>query len=86
MRFASIAAAIPLSCGGMICAPLSQYTLYPLSAFGLCEAVIMIPATQPRARTQYETSGVWQYSPSARPGSRITSKPRDASASAARHA
>lgn len=30
-RFSSIAAAMALSCGGMIWQPLAQYTLYPLS-------------------------------------------------------
>ena len=39
---------IPASCGGVICAPSSQYTLYPLYSGGLWLAVTLIPATQPR--------------------------------------
>lgn len=82
-RFCSIAAAMPLSWGGMIWAPFAQYTLkhthiekmghiykstmlyfsnktfylviddtlYPLSCFGLWEAVTMTPAHSPRCDT-----------------------------------
>ena len=32
-----------LSCGETICAPSSQYALYPLYSFGLCEAVQTTP-------------------------------------------
>lgn len=42
-RFSRMASAIPTSWGGMICAEFSQYTLYPLSSFGLWEAVTMTP-------------------------------------------
>jgi len=34
---------MPLSIGLLIWALFSQYTLYPLSSFGLCDAVIMTP-------------------------------------------
>ena len=49
---------MPVSCGGVICAPSSQYTLYPLYSGGLWFAVILIPAIQPSFLTAYESSGV----------------------------
>ena len=39
-------AAMPVSCGGTIWAPSPRYTLYPLSAGGLCDAVTTTPAAE----------------------------------------
>lgn len=39
------------SLGAVICAPSSQYTLYPLYSDGLWLAVITIPAIHPRCLT-----------------------------------
>ena len=50
-------AIIPVSCGGVTCAPSSQYTLYPLYSLGLWLAVITIPAIHPSVRTANESSG-----------------------------
>jgi hypothetical protein len=47
-----------LSCGGIICAEFSQYTLYPLSSFGLCDAVTIIPQRAFFSSTQNGTYGV----------------------------
>ena len=43
---------------GVICAPSSQYTLYPLYSGGLWLAVILIPAIHPSFLTAKESSGV----------------------------
>ena len=48
---------IPLSIGATICAPSSQYTLYPLYLGGLWLAVIIIPAVQPNSLTVNDNSG-----------------------------
>ena len=54
----SIESAIPLSVGGTICAPFSQYTLKPLSGAGLCDAVMMIPTVHLSHVTEYAMMGV----------------------------
>ena len=46
------------SLGAVICAPSSQYTLYPLYSDGLWLAVITIPAIHPRCLTANDNSGV----------------------------
>ena len=51
-------ASINRSSGGTICAPSAVYTLYPLSAGGLCDAVTWMPATAPSARTWNAVMGV----------------------------
>jgi hypothetical protein len=43
----AMAASISRSVGGTICMPPSRNTLYPLSAGGLCDAVIWTPAAAP---------------------------------------
>src|SRR5699024_5561025 len=48
---------ICLSFGGTICAPSSQYTLYPLYSGGLWLAVIITPAVHPNFLTVKESSG-----------------------------
>ncbi len=59
-RFTS--AIISLSCGGTICPPSFQYTLYPLYSGGLWEAVYTIPASHPKCLTAKESSGVGRKS------------------------
>ena len=39
---------------GLAAAPVGDLTLKPLSGYGLCEAVIMIPHAAPRSTTSYE--------------------------------
>ena len=46
------------SLGAVICAPSSQYTLYPLYSGGLWLAVTTIPAVQPSVRSAKDSSGV----------------------------
>ena len=53
-----MARAMPASTGGTIWAPLSSYTLYPLSRGGLWLAVITTAAAAPAARATWATSGV----------------------------
>ena len=55
---ARTSAVTPLSCGGVNCAPSSQYTLYPLYSGGLWLAVMLMPAMQPNSRTAKDSSGV----------------------------
>ena len=47
-----------MSVGSTICAPSSQYTLYPLYSGGLWLAVITIPAIQFNCLTAKDSSGV----------------------------
>ena len=51
-------AIISLSVGSTICAPSSQYTLYPLYSGGLWLAVTTIPAMHPNSLTAKDNSGV----------------------------
>jgi hypothetical protein len=48
-----IALATFVSCGEMSWQPLDQYTLYPLSALGLWDAVTITPATAPSWSTAH---------------------------------
>ena len=43
-------ATMSLSTGDVICPPSLQNTLYPLYSLGLCDAVIITPATAPFRR------------------------------------
>jgi hypothetical protein len=45
------------SMSGLAAAPLGDFTLKPLSGYGLCDAVIMIPQAAPRSTTSYEV--IW---------------------------
>lgn len=49
---------IPVSCGGVTCAPSDQYALQPLYCGGLCDAVTTTPVVQPKVRIANESSGV----------------------------
>ena len=51
---ASIAASIVGSMSAPAAAPVGDLTLNPLSVHGLCEAVITMPAAEPRWTTSYE--------------------------------
>lgn len=57
-KFSKIDCCIFLSCGGIIWAPLFQYTLYPLSSLGLCEAVTITPANKRFSAIANGTNGV----------------------------
>ena len=51
---ASIAASMVGSMSAPAAAPVGDLTLNPLSVHGLCEAVITMPAAEPRWTTSYE--------------------------------
>jgi hypothetical protein len=55
---ASMAFAMPPSCGGTICAPLPQYTLYPLYSGGLWLAVTITAAAAPSCPRAKAVTGV----------------------------
>ena len=62
LRILLTSAIVFLSCGAIIWAPSSQYALYPLYSFGLCEAVRIIPLWHPNLRMVYDISGVGRRS------------------------
>ena len=82
-------AEMPVSWGGTIWAPSPRYTLYPLSAGGLCDAVTTTPAAASISVIDHASTGVgtnWSNSIARMPNAAITHAVSSANTSLLRRA